>query len=263
MIYISTNMYAPMNLMKILPILESLPKGVGIELFPMFHHDKYDALLWENRKILQSYPFSFHGPYYGAEHSAGCGSKQYEDTAKLFGKMMKYEKIFHPKYIVYHFNNCKIHDPKKMEKISRENLRTLRSLYTVPIVVENTGVNAAGNVLFAQEKFIEVCKEEKGKVLIDIGHANANQWNLEKVISDLKDQIISYHLHSNDGIHDDHDRIFQKGPDMGQFLNLYKKYTPHSDLVLEYSMKYEDKREEVITDVLRLMEELKKRDLTF
>ena len=72
-------------------------------------------------------------------------------------------------------------------------------------------------------------------MLIDIGHAHANGWNLSETIESLKDQIEAYHIHNNDGIHDSHNRILEGSLDFEQFVLDYKKFTPDADIVVEYS----------------------------
>ena len=71
-------------------------------------------------------------------------------------------------------------------------------------------------------------------VLIDIGHAYCNGWDLERVISALKDKIIAYHVHNNDGKDDQHKRMHDGTLDFDRFIEWYKKNTPHAEIVLEY-----------------------------
>lgn len=139
----------------------------------------------------------------------------------------KYAEMLKAKNMVYHYNNKKI---------------------------ENTGVEDRENVLLKENEYIEECKNAENLALIDIGHSNANSWYLENVIKNLKDKIMSYHLHTNDGVKDKHKSMFEenKSPRIPEFIELYKKYTPKAYLVVEYSNYYEDKEDRVIEYIKKL-----------
>lgn len=254
MIYVSTNMYSPEHVMDVIKIVDHFNGHIGIELFPMFHDLRYEPILQKNLKILKKYKYTFHGPYYHVEHSASKGTTQYEESMLHFKKTLTYANLLEPSYIVYHLNNCKIWNREEMLRHSIRNLDVLSSLSRIPLVIENVGIEYLDNNLFELDEFIDFCRGRKENVLIDIGHANANDWDLEVVIENLKDKIVSYHLHSNDGIHDSHDRIFENTPDMTSFMEFYRKYTPDADLVIEYSMKYQGKEDLVIEDIEKLQE---------
>lgn len=63
----------------------------------------------------------------------------------------------------------------------------------VKVVIENVGIGK--NILYNQEEYIELIKKYNFDSLIDIGHAIANNWDLDKVITELKENIIAYHFH--------------------------------------------------------------------
>ena len=90
------------------------------------------------------------------------------------------------------------------------------------MVVENAGVLERGNRLFDEQEFIDLCRREQYAVLIDIGHAWANGWSLKRVVNALADQIVAYHLHNNDGVHDSHQRIHEGTLDFDGFLKTGK-----------------------------------------
>lgn len=74
-------------------------------------------------------------------------------------------------------------------------------------------------------------------MLIDIGHCNLSGWNIPELIRQLKDQIVSYHVHNNYGKLDDHLRIHDGTIDFEEFLECYKECTPNADIVVEYSLE--------------------------
>ena len=101
---------------------------------------------------------------------------QYEDMGiELFTEF--HDKELNSSYIVYHHNNCKIHDKEMMinnSKINLEELNELSKDYNANIVIENADVISNQNMLFDKEEFIKICSESNHDVLIDIGHAFVN-----------------------------------------------------------------------------------------
>ena len=53
-------------------------------------------------------------------------------------------------------------------------------------------------------------------------------------------QILAYHLHNNDGVHDSHRRIGDGTLDFDSFMAWAGEYTPQADLVVEYGMETAD-----------------------
>lgn len=239
-ILLSTNMYDIGELNKVLPIVEAMEGKVGIEVFPLFHLKGYEEELKNCLPVLKTLPVSFHGPYYDAEHSAIKGSDEYNRTMSYMKKTLEYAQHLSCKYMVYHHNNCQVLESRKMEMldVANKNFREIEEMYAkanIPVFVENAGVINRGNMILNQEEFIALCIKEQYRVLIDIGHAHANGWNLSETIESLKDQIEAYHIHNNDGIHDSHNRILEGSLDFEQFVLDYKKFTPDADIVVEYS----------------------------
>lgn len=251
---ISTNMYRAGDFKRVLPYLGRFDDQIGVEIFPMFHDPAYENLLRESLPVLEKTDISFHGPYYGAEHSAPRGTLEYDRTKELVLKTLEYAKILDSRYVVYHHNNRPVlpENRREMIRISRENFREFERLFGeagIPAVVENAGVLDRGNMLFDQMEFINLCKKENYRVLIDIGHAYANGWNLREVMEALQGQIVAYHLHNNDGLHDSHRRIRDGSLDFEGFLSDMRELTPQADQVLEYSLKVADDVEGIVEDV--------------
>lgn len=250
----------------------------------MFHKPEYEEILQECLPELLKVPISFHGPYYGAEHSIqkpveksygngdseeeGCTENKkeeglpankavrYKRTMEMMQKTIEYGRYLKSRYFVYHHNNCHVlpENKEEMIRISCENFRIIEKMAkNTPVVVENAGVLQRNNMLFDQDEFVELCKRENYKVLIDIGHAHANGWELGKVMEDLKDRIVAYHLHNNDGIHDSHRRIHDGTLDFEKFLSDYKRLTYGADLVLEYSLEVNDDVEGIEEDVEEIL----------
>lgn len=253
-VLLSTNMYDKGMLKRVLKYLLEFKGRIGVEVFPLFQDAGYEDELINCMKVLETIPSSFHGPYYRAEHSAFKGSEEYVRTMDYVRKTLEYCKKLNSKYMVFHHNNCKVKKEHREEMIrnSCENFREMEKLFgeaQIPVYVENAGVMDRGNMLFNQEEFIALCKNEKYRVLIDIGHAHANGWNLSDTMEALKDQIKAYHIHNNDGIHDDHNRIMDGTLDFDKFISDYRRFTPEADFVVEYSREVADDEDGIKEDV--------------
>ena len=140
-----------------------------------------------------------------------------------------WKMLFMKKYGVTEKKLLKVIKEKKEEmmRISSENLLELNKLakkYDGNIVVENCGVISHENMLFDEDEFIEMAENIPNDILIDIGHAFANGWDLNNVIYRLKEKIVSYHLHNNDGFEDCHDSIRKGKIDIDEFFKMYRKF---------------------------------------
>ena len=257
-LYFSTNIYRGYEFDRILPYLEKFPGKLGIEVFPMFHEEAFEPVLKSCLEALNNTFTSFHEPYYFADHTKAAGTPEYERTMDMTRQTLYYMEEIGSKYMVYHHNNCDV-DPAEREallEVSRKNFREIEKLCAekgILLAVENAGVGP--KAIFNEEEFIRECRMLKCPVLIDIGHAFANGWNLERVMEELSVQIISYHLHNNDGVHDSHRRIHDGKLDFDSFLDRCRNITPNADLVLEYSMAVADDVQGIEEDMRFLLEE--------
>ncbi|MDQ0203352.1 sugar phosphate isomerase/epimerase family protein [Pectinatus haikarae] len=253
-IYISTNLYEPQQLQNIFALLKKMSLPIGIELFPEWQSEIFCKMLNMYYDEFKKHPITLHGPYYGTEHSRAEGTEEYARAMVYFKKTFELSRELKARHIVYHHNNCRIDIGQKQELItvSEKNLAKLRReavKFKAKIVVENAGVLAHKNMLFDQDEFIEMAERVPEKILLDIGHAHANGWNIKYIIERLSDKIIAYHVHNNDGYEDKHDRIFHGTLDFADFINCYKKYTPNADIVVEYGKQCAVDSEGIAEDI--------------
>lgn len=237
---ISTNMYKAEEFKRVLPYVKQWKGQVGVEVFPMFHRQIFAPLLDTCMDTLSSVPVSFHGPYYEAEHSAPRGTREYGHTMELVEQTLRYAARLNSRYVVFHHNNCVVRDKERMIRDSCANYRRVEQLFCpfkIPVAVENAGVTDRNNMLLDENEFVSLCREEAYPVLMDIGHAHANGWDLRRVMERLRGQILAYHLHNNDGVHDSHRRIGDGTLDFDSFMAWAGEYTPQADLVVEYGME--------------------------
>ncbi|HHX68214.1 MAG: sugar phosphate isomerase/epimerase [Miniphocaeibacter sp.] len=255
-IYISTNIYAKTSFLNIFKLFKMVDNEfqIGIEIFPILKEGKIIEEITESIDELKKYAISFHGPYYNIEHSAPKGSLEYKKAINDCIEVFKLGKILRGKYFVFHHNNKVVNADVKEEMIynSRLNLLELNEIskeYNISIYVENAGVNSIGNNLFTEKEFIEECLKIENYILIDIGHINANGWDLENIIKTLQNKIKAYHVHNNNGFDDNHDRILNGTLDFNNFKKLYKKYTPEADIVIEYGEVVSEDFNGVVQDI--------------
>ena len=254
-IYISTNLYKPEQLPMIFSLLDKIgDHSVGIELFPEWQSAVFCHEVTKYRERFRQYPISLHGPYYCTEHTKPEGTEEYARSTDYFRQTLELSHQLNSRYIVYHHNNCRV-EPKvrdKMVIISNENLIKLRhaaECFHARIVIENAGVLSRGNMLFDEQQFISMAEKVPDNILLDVGHAHANGWDISRVMQRLAYKIIAYHVHNNDGYEDNHNRIFDGTLDFAQFLACYKKYTPQAEIVVEYGKQCAQDPDGIVQDV--------------
>ena len=217
---------------------EKYGPGLGFELLPMFDIPDFEDNLRRNLDLFASGPLLFHEPVWGVEHTAPKGSDAYEESMHHIRLTRKYAEILHPEAMVIHLNNCPIL-PKERDAALRtalENLEELRDLFPgVRLLVENTGIKADDTVLLNQDEFTDICRSRDLSVLIDIGHANANGWDLPRLLQDLQGRISGFHLHNNDGTHDLHDRLRNGTLYYPSLIGEMNRLAPDAYRVIEYT----------------------------
>lgn len=244
MFFISTNFLEPENFCEIFNYISQLSQNfdfpIGIEIFPFWNYQGFENQIIENLLKLKKYPISFHDPYL-TEHSAPKGTDSYDKTLYDFNKTLSYNNILQGLHIVYHQSNCLItsNNKKNILEVSSHNLLQLNELcscFGTNLLVENAGTAVENTMLLNQEEFEKFCCSNNYNVLIDIGHAYCNHWDIEKLIYTLKTRIKAYHLHNNFGT-DSHNRILDGQIKYESILSICSKITPNAIYILEYSPK--------------------------
>lgn len=195
---------------------------------------------------------SFHGPFRKC-NLALINKKSWEDVRFSYEESFKIGKKYNPKYFVLHTNEKVINDIPKIEYIKKisekiEKINNMAKKYKVNLVIENVGIQQ--NMLFNQKDFEKLILENNYKCLIDIGHAFVNKWDIETLIKNLKNNILGYHFHNNNGIYDEHKPIDEGKIDYDKIMKIIKKYTKDATIVLEYD--YSIEKEKVKKDYIKL-----------
>jgi len=239
-LYFSTNAIPAESWASIHDYLDEFDGRIGLEIFPEFHKPCFSGALEKEMEYLKTIPCSLHGPYYESEYAVPSESTLFQNSVRLLHTTLNAVSPLHVSYMVYHHSNMVILENEKAMRLqyARENYRkiaTICDMFQIPVAVENVTLKTLHKGLFTQEEFIAECKKLGCDVLIDIGHCNLSGWDISEVIRQLQNQIISYHVHNNHGVYDEHLRIHDGTIDFEQFLDDYHRYTPQADVVVEYS----------------------------
>ena len=138
------------------------------------------------------------------QHHQIMGKKQLSNSGIV---TLKHREVRDCKlvYVVFHYNNGIVTPETKKQKLlwaraGYEDVKAICDKENIPLVVENVSLTCHQSMLFEEQEFIDECKRIQCPVLIDIGHANISGWNLRRMMEELRDQIVSYHVHNNAGI---------------------------------------------------------------
>lgn len=228
--------------------MQELPSELGIEIFYEWGSRDY----WNN--ILpclmagRTGGFSIHGPAMFDDFSLPC------DERTLFEHMKAPFDIYHQfqgEFYMVHTNAGIRYeaDPILEEENRKRALDRIARFQDICVqegvrmVVENMGWNAEKRFLFNHEQFLnlfsqlpEVC------CLIDIGHTLLSDLNVAEIQKVLKNRIVAYHIHDNDGIKDLHLPVGEGVFDWKSFMKGVRDYTPDATLVMEYEGVPQQKR---------------------
>jgi len=231
--------------------------NIELEIFPRWHIDAFCRFIKERSSDLRGLVNSFHEPYHLCDHSFPRGTKEFDQTMALCRKTFEAAADIGAKNIVFHHNNRPVTPESKEDMIaySCENLHGMNEIakeYGIPYLVENAGVLPWNNVLFDEDSFISLFNGIPNDCLLDIGHAHCNGWDIPRVITALKDRIVAYHIHDNDGTSDEHKLIGEGTLQLEQFKECFKQHTPDATIILEYA----EGTEAMAADLKRGMEQL-------
>ena len=217
---------------------ERFGPSLGFELLMMFDLKDFEGNLKQNLDLFSSGPLLFHEPVWGVEHTSPRGSAAWEEGLRHLRLTQKYAGILRPPAMVFHLNNGQV-PPEKKDIMLQNALRSMKETQDmfpdVTLLTENTGILTEGTQLLNQQEFTSLCLSLKLPVLIDVGHANANGWDLKKLVRDLSKLIGGFHLHNNDGIRDRHDRLRDGTLDFATLIPFLDLEAPDVPRVIEYT----------------------------
>ncbi len=183
---------------------------------------------------------SLHGPFIDLKPSSPdllirqVSYKKYFDTIKIAKELDIDYIIFHSQINPY-LNEGFIRELNNKQSKDFWNKILDETKYKGTILIENI-FEESPNML---KEYIEKINNPKVKVNLDIGHAKLGKVKLEEWIRSLAKYIEYIHIHSNNGIHDKHERPSQE--EIDQLYKLLEKYKLNPILSLEYNVDDLDK----------------------
>ena len=217
---------------------ERFGPSLGFELLMMFDLPDFEENLKNNLDLFGEGPLLFHEPVWGVDHAAKRGSPLWAQGMYHLRLTKKYADILRPAAMVVHLSNGPVLPGLKnrMLRHALENLEEMRDMFpAVQLLTENTGIRADRTLLLDQAEFTDLCREKQFPVLVDVGHAHANGWDLPLLIRDLGPLIRGFHLHNNDGNHDLHNRLLDGTLDLPALLPVMDREAPKAARVIEYT----------------------------
>lgn len=237
--------------------MDKLPPEIGIEIFYEWGSPDY----WEEslRLIMNNRAgrFSIHSPFVYTDISLS-----HDDETRMFEVLRRpfdlYQRHNGEFYVVH--TNGPIEHPQDIRKEQDMRKRVIDRLFRfeeicaregIQMVVENLGFDRKKRILFNQQEFLAIFEQIPHlKCLIDTGHAVLADFNICEVQDRLKDRIIAYHVHDNNGEKDEHLRIDAGRINWEKFAEGFSKFTPNATMVFEYNSAE-------VSDYLEDMERLK------
>jgi sugar phosphate isomerase/epimerase len=219
--------------------LLKLPKEIGIEVYAETGSDFYwDHLLPKLMDGREGH-LSVHGPYQNIDLSSPdiefeAVRDVYEWTFKLCQKYNAIHCVCHP--YAYRPRNTMTNDEiAERKRYCVERVALLHNIaqeHGVELLVENM---AEKDGLLSQDTFSELFLPVEGlNFLIDLGHANIQEWDMDSMFECLGGRIRGYHINDNFGDADSHLMAFAGNYDWNRFFCKYQTYTPNASLVCEY-----------------------------
>lgn len=221
--------------------LKNLDKRIGIEIFYEFASDEMWNHVLEEAMEGREGEFSIHSPFFYANIGYTKESELFRELCVPFDLYHK----FHAQFYVLHSQGegCPPSDGAERTELRKrvtERMQRFAGLCEkegVTLVIENLFRGTPGP-LFNQEQYLRLFEEiPNAYALIDVGHAVLGHYDVYQVQETLKDRLIGYHIHDNDGVHDSHWRIQaeQGVVDWKKFCLGVKRFTPKAALVMEYA----------------------------
>lgn len=199
--------------------------------------------------------FSIHSPFCLVD--IGQADKQYlfsvlQEPFDLYHRYNAEFYVVHSQgaYVPQPADPVKRHDTQMLVKERLAEFADICCENGVHMVVENLFF-AGGVPLFDQQEYLELFSEiPKIDSLIDIGHAMLGHYFVSDIQKQLRERLVGYHVHDNDGHSDLHLRIGSGIYNWEQFVKDVETYTPDATLVMEYN---QGRPKDYLTDMIKVL----------
>ena len=191
-------------------IKEDLFQAVEI-FFPYDKSLEEQKIYEENAKQLMKYNIEFvlHLPF--GPRSDLLNEEQYEIIIQRMKDGIDFGKKFNVNKFTLHLGSFNNKDLGRKYFVNKciETMKVLCD-YAYPsyIMIENMpGYNELGYSPNEIKEILEKTNKDNAKFIIDFGHANVSEYNIEDYIYGLKEYLIHTHISDNDGSRDQHKPI--------------------------------------------------------
>lgn len=230
---------------------------LGIEFTAFTHDDAYWQKLSDKVSQMKC-PMTFHGPYVKIEATSDIGSPENQWVMESYQKVFALAAKHQIRHIVFHYSQLQF-DKEEVEHKQKnaywvmEKLNALASQMHVNFVIENLCRQKHKCHLFTNEEYFQIFENIPNALsLIDIGHANVNQLDIEKFLALYGKRVKGFHVHNNDGLTDQHADYHNGTADVRQIMNWAGKYTEDADIVIEYEPHEKLTNDELLDEIEEL-----------
>ncbi|MCR4902217.1 MAG: sugar phosphate isomerase/epimerase [Butyrivibrio sp.] len=222
--------------------MKNLRKDLGIEVFLEYGNEYYWNSILPFLMEDRSGTLSVHGPFScmdlsDIETDFELQKPSWIWTFELCQKHKVKHCVCHP-YSGMRTDNENMTSRINAQKCSVERVLILAELarkYSVDLLVENLPDKKG---LMNEEEFLSCFGPYKElSFVIDTGHANLQEWDMDHVFKVLGDRIKAFHINDNNKDKDSHLMAWEGTFDWDDFFENYMKFTPDATLVLEYHKK--------------------------
>lgn len=237
----------PLGGKKLVDLADELKKNkledIGFELF-------YDNIPFHKakayRRFLNGIRLGMHCPMEGCCLLAPKGSAELKYTLERHKECFALAEKLGAEYVVIHTNSL---SPRSYEEIAAQRAILSERMeliseaaedHGLKIAVENVGFSFNNSLVADYADFVSLAENKDIGFLVDIGHANANGWDIPALINKLGKRIVGFHFHDNDGASDSHSPIESGTADWNGIFEAIKRSAPNADRTVEYAAAYTD-----------------------
>lgn len=240
--------------------MKKLPSDMGIEIFYEWGGSTFWRLVLDEVMNGRTGSFSIHSPYCGK--AADFSNPEDEDW--LFEYLKEPFELYHRfnavNYVIH--TNGPISEPLSadrsddLRKIIAERLFRFQEICVkegVNMLVENLGFGGGLFTLFNEQQFLQLFDDNCNlNCLVDTGHAAIENFDIYRIQETLGSRLQAYHLHDNNGIDDQHNRIESGVIDWNRFYEGAARFTPDADYVFEYKQSAVTSIQDFVSDAQKL-----------
>lgn len=201
----------------------------AIEIFYPIDRDKegfnnytnsINSLLKYNIDVVMHLP---HGKKYDL-----CNLDKFEETFKIMIDAIDYSKNFLVNKFTLHLGYVNGDRSVVLNHVINYLIRLCDYAYPRYIMIEN--MPSSAEMGYSPEEILYIIKKvnkDNIKFIMDTGHANVSEYEMDDYLNVLKDHLFHLHINDNNGLRDEHKRIGEGNID---FKNFFSKLSSYQEL---------------------------------